>query len=199
MKVRKNGWQTATFVTLTRLIGVSHIPLLFYVPTNNGLVPPVHCITRAVQHLLVCGAVGTLVVPYWPSNVFWPFLFANAIQFQPYVLAYIHFPDPSGIFALGSYKYSLNGSDRFITARSWQSELALRGPSSFKPSGFMLAHVFFVPLLSSFVLVSHETSSPSGLFTFVFKLAHMALNSFASRQRHYQASIFYCCIDSRCV
>ena len=83
---------------------------------NNWLVPPVHCITRAVQHLLVCGAVGTLVVPYWPSNVFWPFLFANAIQFQPYVPAYINFPDPAGIFSLGRYKDSLIGSDRFNSA-----------------------------------------------------------------------------------
>ena len=107
---------SSTFVTLTRLIGVSHIPLLFCVPTNNWLVPPVHCITRAVQHLLVCGAVGTLVVPYWPSNVFWPFLFANAIQFQPYVPAYINFPDPAGIFSLGRYKDSLIGSDRFNSA-----------------------------------------------------------------------------------
>ena len=63
----------------------------------------------------------------------------------------------------------------------------------------MLAHVFFIPFISSFVLVSHETSSPSGLFTFVFELAHMALNSFASGQLHYQASIFYCCVDSQCV
>ena len=83
---------------------------------NNCLVPPVHCITRAVQHLLVCGAVGTLVVPYWPSNVFWPFLFANAIQFQPYVPAYINSPDPAGIFSLGRYKDSLIGSDRFKSA-----------------------------------------------------------------------------------
>ena len=83
---------------------------------NNWLVPPVHCTTRAVQHLLVCGAVGTLVVPYWPSNVFWPFLFANAIQFQPYVLDYIHFPNPSRILALGCYKDSLIGSDRFNSA-----------------------------------------------------------------------------------
>ena len=37
---------------------------------NNWLVPPVHCIIRVVQHLLVCTAVGTLVVPYWPSNAF---------------------------------------------------------------------------------------------------------------------------------
>ena len=84
---------------------------------NNWLVSPVHCITRVVQHLLVCGAVGTLVVPYWPTNVFWPFLFANANQFQPYVLEYIHFSDPSGIFAgLGCYKDSLIGSDRFNSA-----------------------------------------------------------------------------------
>ena len=48
--------------------------------------------------------------------MFWPFLFANAIQFQPYVLEYIHFPDPSGIFALGCYKDSLIGSDRFNSA-----------------------------------------------------------------------------------
>ena len=63
----------------------------------------------------------------------------------------------------------------------------------------MLTHAFFISLVSSFVLVSHETSSPSGLFTFVFELAHMALNSFASGQLHYQASIFYCCVDSQCV
>ena len=44
----------------------------------------------------------------------------------------------------------------------------------------MLAHVFFIPFVSSFVFVSHETGSPSGLFTFVFELAHMALNRFAS-------------------
>ena len=46
---------------------------------NNWLVPPVHCIIRVIQHLLVCGAFGTLVVPYWPSNAFWPFLFASSL------------------------------------------------------------------------------------------------------------------------
>ena len=30
---------------------------------NNWLVPPVHCIIRVIQHLLVCSAFGTLVVP----------------------------------------------------------------------------------------------------------------------------------------
>ena len=37
---------------------------------NNWLVPPVHCIIRVIQNLLVCSAFGTLVVPYWPSNAF---------------------------------------------------------------------------------------------------------------------------------
>ena len=33
-----------------------------------------------------------------------------------------------------------------LTARFWRSELALRGLSFFKPSGFMLAHVFLFRL-----------------------------------------------------
>ena len=120
----------------------------------------------------------------------------NAI---PTVRPCVHsFSRPLRDFALGCYKDSLIGSGRFNSA-VLAVRLALRGLRSFTPSGFMLAHVFFIPFISSFVLVSHETSSPSGLFTFVFELAHMALNSFASGQLHYQASIFYCCVDSQCV
>lgn len=69
-----------------------------------------------VQHLLVCSALGTLVVPYWPSNAFWPFLFSSSLDYQPYVVESINFPDPSGIFALGCYKDSLIGSDKFSSA-----------------------------------------------------------------------------------
>ena len=83
---------------------------------NNWLVPPVHCIIRVIQHLLVCSAFGTLVVPYWPSNAFWPFLFASSFDCQPYIVESIYFPDPSGIFALGCYKDSLIGSDKFNSA-----------------------------------------------------------------------------------
>ena len=84
------------------------------------------------------------------------------------------FPTPQGFLPSGVTKiHSLVQTD--LTARSRRSELALRGLSFFKPSGFMLAHVFFIPLVSSFVFVLLETSSPSGLFTFVFELAHMAL------------------------
>ena len=82
---------------------------------NNWLVPPIHCIIRVIQHL-VCSAFGTSVVPYWPSNAFWPFLFASSLDYQPYVIDSIYFPDPSGIFALGCFKDSLIGSDKFNSA-----------------------------------------------------------------------------------
>ena len=64
---------------------------------NNWLVLPVHCIVRMIQHL-VCSAFGTLVVPYWPSNAFWSFLFASSLDSQP------------------CYKDSLIGSDKFNSA-----------------------------------------------------------------------------------
>ena len=69
-----------------------------------------------IQHLLVCTAVGTLVVPYWPSNAFWPFLFTSSVEYQAYVIESIYLPDPSGIFAVGCYKDSLIGSDKFNSA-----------------------------------------------------------------------------------
>ena len=69
-----------------------------------------------VQHLLVCSALGTLVVPYWPSNAFWPFLVTSLLEYQPYVVGSIYFPDPSGIFTLGCYKDSLIDSDKFNSA-----------------------------------------------------------------------------------
>jgi len=71
---------------------------------------------RVVQHLLVCTAVGTKVVPYWPSNEFWPFLFTSSVEYQPYVIESIYFPDLSGIFTLGCYKDSHIGSDKFNSA-----------------------------------------------------------------------------------
>ena len=165
---------------------------------NNWLVPPVHCITRVVQHLLVCGAVGTLVVPYWPS-CFGLSCSQMQFNFNRTSLSTFIFLTPQRFLPSGVTKiHSLVQTG--LTARCWQSELALRGLSFLKPSGFMLARVFLIPLVGLFVLVSHEISSPSGLFTVVFELAHSALNSFPSGQRHYQAStFFYCCIDSQCV
>ena len=41
---------------------------------NCGLVPPVCFIPRVLMHFLSCRSRGTLVVPFWPSSLFWPYL-----------------------------------------------------------------------------------------------------------------------------
>ena len=101
-----------------RVLGTEAVDpfLVSWAAENNWLVPPVHCIIRVIQHLLVCSAFGALVVPYWPSNAFWPFLFASSLDCQPCIVDSIYFPDLSGIFALGCYKDSLIGSDKFNSA-----------------------------------------------------------------------------------
>jgi len=82
---------------------------------NNWLVPPVHCVIRVMKHMISCRASGTLVVPYWPSNVFWPFLFSDAYNCQPYVIGILQFQSAAGIFRLGRYRDSLIGSDKFTS------------------------------------------------------------------------------------
>ena len=82
---------------------------------NNWLVPPVHCVTRVIQHMIASQASGTLVVPFWPSSIFWPFLFCNAHICHPYVIEKIVFPNAKGIFILGDFKDSLIGSPKFTS------------------------------------------------------------------------------------
>ena len=37
---------------------------------NNYLVPPIHLITKVVDHLIIMKSVKMLVVPWWPSTPF---------------------------------------------------------------------------------------------------------------------------------
>lgn len=80
---------------------------------NNWLVPPLHQVTQVILHTVASSAQGTLIVPYWPSSGFWPYIFTSANALQPYVGDIIVFPPFSGIFALGNFKDSLLGSVRF--------------------------------------------------------------------------------------
>ena len=41
---------------------------------NNWLLPPVSQIARVVDHLRLCNAEGTLVIPMWKSSYFWVLL-----------------------------------------------------------------------------------------------------------------------------
>ena len=46
-----------------------------WVGENNWLVPPVYLISRVIFHLEACSAPSVLVVPKWPSAVFWTIIF----------------------------------------------------------------------------------------------------------------------------
>ena len=39
---------------------------------NCLLVPPVDIVTQVLQYMAMQKAIGTLVVPLWPSAAFWP-------------------------------------------------------------------------------------------------------------------------------
>ena len=50
---------------------------------NNWWCPPVYLVPRALRHIQETAAVGTLVVPKWPSAVYWPMLFPNKDERLP--------------------------------------------------------------------------------------------------------------------
>ena len=74
---------------------------------TNWLVPPLHCIVQTIQHIIASRARGTLIVPFWPSSGFWPFLFHDAFSPHSFVKETLVFPCASGIFSLGNYKLQL--------------------------------------------------------------------------------------------
>ena len=51
----------------------------------NWCCPPVYLVPRVIRHAKNCKAVGTLVVPLWPSSVFWPLLCPQGVGFAPFV------------------------------------------------------------------------------------------------------------------
>ena len=52
---------------------------------NNWLCPPVHLIPDTISHMKQCKAVGTLIVPCWPTAYFWPLLHSSSGVFAPFV------------------------------------------------------------------------------------------------------------------
>ena len=58
---------------------------------NNYLCPPVHLIARVLHHARACGCSGTLIVPEWPSAMFWPLLYAGH-GYRPFVVGVRYLP-----------------------------------------------------------------------------------------------------------
>ena len=80
---------------------------------NNYLVLPTYLVPKVIKHLQSSKGQGTLVVPFWPSVSFWPFLqsYASA-DFSNYVVDFKVFTQPHQCFQLGNNKSSLIGSSK---------------------------------------------------------------------------------------
>ena len=50
---------------------------------NNWWFPPIYLVPRALRHAQETTAVGTLVVPNWPSAPYWPMLFLGKDERLP--------------------------------------------------------------------------------------------------------------------
>ena len=59
---------------------------------NNWLCPPVNLIVQTVRKLQSCNGIGTLIIPEWPSSLFWPYLHCSGLVFKSYVKAVFCLP-----------------------------------------------------------------------------------------------------------
>lgn len=69
---------------------------------NNYVCPPIFLIPRVLRHMRNCKAVGTLVVPFWPSAIFWPLLMESTTKFNSFVQDSWVFPAVKESFESGS-------------------------------------------------------------------------------------------------
>ena len=79
----------------------------------NWLVPPVSLASRAIHHLVECKALGTLVVPKWPSAPFWPLIFESDLEYKPCVFDVLEFTETRRILASGQNVNSMFANGTF--------------------------------------------------------------------------------------
>ena len=53
---------------------------------NNWVCPPVTILLKAVNHMKKCRALGTVIVPEWPSAPFWPVLSPKLGSMKKYLV-----------------------------------------------------------------------------------------------------------------
>ncbi|VDI48143.1 Hypothetical predicted protein [Mytilus galloprovincialis] len=77
----------------------------------NGLfVPPVSLIPRVLMYMRQCKAVGTLILPYWPSASFWPMLCPFGDGFISEVINFIDLPTYKNAYIAGKSKKAIFGN-----------------------------------------------------------------------------------------
>ncbi len=88
---------------------------------NNWWCPPIALIPRVIGHAQVCRAVGTLMVPYWPSALFWPLPHPCEEWFAYFVEGIRELPWCDGLTLPG-----LSGCNLFKEGRPNTKVIALR-------------------------------------------------------------------------
>ena len=82
---------------------------------NCWLVPPIYLIPRVLMHFLYCQSRGVLVVPFWPSSLFWPYLIQEDGAFKSFVVDILFVQNGSDVFVQGANKETCFGSSSFST------------------------------------------------------------------------------------
>ena len=82
---------------------------------NCWLVPPIYLIPHVLMHFLYCQSRGVLVVPFWPSSLFWPYLIQEDGAFKSFVVDILFVQTGSDVFVQGANKETCFGSSSFST------------------------------------------------------------------------------------
>lgn len=83
---------------------------------NNWLCPPTYLTVRVVNHLKICRAAGTLIVPLWRSAHFWTIICDDGVHFSNFVHDWYVLPHIPNLFIRGKAKNCIfgNGQLKFI-------------------------------------------------------------------------------------
>ena len=76
---------------------------------DNWLCLPVCLTCKVLSHFKVSNAAGTLVVPLWRSEHFWPRLCFNGLHWSGFVHDWVILPDLPNLFVRGKAKNSIFG------------------------------------------------------------------------------------------
>ena len=71
---------------------------------NCWLVPAVYLIPRVLVHFLNCKSRGVLVVPFWPSSLFWPYLIQGNGAYKSFVVDFLFVQNGRDVFVHGANK-----------------------------------------------------------------------------------------------
>ena len=65
------------------------------------LVPPVSLVIKVSRHVCFCQCRGILVIPYWPSAPFWPFLVECRGVFRSFVIDFLFVENGKDVYLHG--------------------------------------------------------------------------------------------------